>query len=260
MTLAIRGKIESEGGDIFPRVERRNPFSACRRDIANDPRKRKRFAMSATPNIRTLVSMPFDENSYVVWLPGSTECVVFDPGLQPESIEDCLRDEGLTLRAILNTHGHADHIAGNDALKRLAPDAPLIIGAGDAFMLADAEANLSAGFGFAIVSPPADRTVREGERVEAAGLSFHVLDVPGHSPGHVVFVLEGTPALVFGGDVLFRGSIGRYDFPGGDGRLLLEGIRRKLFALPADTVVYPGHGPVTTVGHEMRTNPFLQGS
>jgi hydroxyacylglutathione hydrolase len=209
------------------------------------------------PHIRTLVSMPFEENSYVVWHPGSTECVVFDPGLQPELIEECLREEGLTLCAILNTHGHADHIAGNESMKQLAPDAPLVIGVGDAPMLLDADANLSAPFGLPVTSPPADRTVKEGDTVEAAGLVFGVLDIPGHSPGHIVFVLEGSPTRVFGGDVLFRGSIGRYDFPGGNGPLLLQGIRRKLFTLPKDTVVYPGHGPVTTIEHEMRTNPYL---
>jgi hydroxyacylglutathione hydrolase len=213
--------------------------------------------MTAALHIRTLVSMPYGENTYVLWRPGSTECVVIDPGLQPELIEDCLREEGLTPRAILNTHGHPDHIGGNEALKKLFPDAPLLIGAGDARMLTDPEANLSTVLGFAVISPPADRTVKEGDTVEAAGLSFRVLDIPGHSPGHVVFVHEGTPTQVFGGDVLFRGGIGRYDFPGGNGPLLLEGIRRKLFTLPADTVVYPGHGPVTTVGHEMQTNLFL---
>ncbi len=213
--------------------------------------------MTAALHIRTLVSMPFEENTYVVWRPGSSECVVIDPGLQPELIEECLREEGLTVRAILNTHGHADHIAGNEAMKQLAPDAPLIIGGGDARMLTDPDANLSSGFGFAVLSPPADGAVKEGDTIESAGIVFRVLEIPGHSPGHVVFVHEGEPVQVFGGDVLFRGSIGRYDFPGGNGPLLLEGIRRKLFTLPADTVVYPGHRPVTTVGHEMETNPFL---
>jgi hydroxyacylglutathione hydrolase len=211
------------------------------------------------PQVRTLTSMPFEENSYVVWLGGQRECVVIDPGLQPDLILDFLRDEGLTPRAILNTHGHADHIAGNAALKDAFPAAPLIIGANETRMLADPNANLSAAFGLDLTSPPADRTVREGDVVEAAGLRLEVRDVPGHSPGHVVFVHRGPPCLVFGGDVLFRGSIGRFDFPGSDGLLLLEGIRDKLFTLPPDTVVYPGHGPVTTVGHEMATNPYLSG-
>ena len=108
-----------------------------------------------------------------------------------------------------------------------------------------------------IVSPPADRTVRDGEVLEAAGLRLEVLEVPGHSPGHVVFVYRATPTLVLGGDVLFRGSIGRTDFPGGSFPQLADGIRRKLYILPDDTVVYPGHGPVTKIGHEKRTNPFV---
>src|SRR5207302_10920312 len=122
-------------------------------------------------------------------------------------------------------------------------------------MLTDADLNMSAPFGMPITSPPADRTVAEGDVLDVAGIRLEVLEIPGHSPGHVVFVYRGTPLIVLGGDVLFRGSIGRYDLPGGSGPLLLSGIRSKLFALPADTVVYPGHGPVTTVGHEKRTNP-----
>jgi glyoxylase-like metal-dependent hydrolase (beta-lactamase superfamily II) len=207
--------------------------------------------------LQTVVSLPFEENTYVVWLPGRQDALVFDPGLQPDLILDVLREQGLTVAAVVNTHGHADHIGGNAALKDAFPQAPIIIGADDAVMLTDAAANLSAPFGFAVTSPPADRTVREGDVVEAAGLALEVLDVPGHSPGHVVYVCRAEPVVVFGGDVLFRGSIGRTDFPGGSHPLLLRGIREKLFTLPDDTVVYPGHGPVTKVGYEKRTNPFL---
>jgi hydroxyacylglutathione hydrolase len=207
--------------------------------------------------IRTIESMPFAENSYVVWLPHRTDALVVDPGLEPELIVDFLRAEGLTPAAILNTHGHGDHIGGNAALKTAFPQAPLIIGVNEAPLLTDANANLSAPFGLPITSPPADTLVREGDVVEAAGIRLEVLDVPGHSPGHVVFVYRDSPSLVFGGDVLFRDSIGRYDFPNSNGRLLLEGIRTKLFSLPPDTVIYPGHGPTTTIEHEQRFNPFL---
>ncbi len=203
--------------------------------------------------------MPFAENTYVVWRPGRHQCVVIDPGLEPDAIFDSLSSNDLTPAAVLNTHGHADHIAGNAEMKRAFPAAPLVIGAGDSTMLEDPMANLSAPFGLRITSPPADRLVREGDIVEAAGIRFEVLDIPGHSPGHIVFVCRGQPILVFGGDVLFREGVGRFDFPGSDGRLLFDGIRGKLFALPDDTVIYPGHGPVTTIGHEKRANPFVGG-
>jgi hydroxyacylglutathione hydrolase len=214
--------------------------------------------MTAWPEVHTIVSMPFEENSYIVWQESGKGAVVIDPGLEPDLILDFLREHDLTAKAILNTHGHADHIGGNGALKSTFPDAPLIIGEREAPMLTDAQANLSAPFGLPITSPPADRTVNEGDTVEAAGLTFEVYEIPGHSPGHVVFVVRGSPCLVFGGDVLFRGGIGRFDFPGGSEAQLLGGIRRKLFTLSPNTVIYPGHGPVTTVGHEMKTNPFLR--
>jgi hydroxyacylglutathione hydrolase len=209
--------------------------------------------------IHTIVSMPFAENTYVIWQPDRDDCLVVDPGLEPEAILDFLSERGLTPAAVLNTHGHADHIGGNAALKEAYPQAPLLIGVGDAPLLTDADLNLSAPFGLPITSPEADALVREGEVLEHADIRLEVLDIPGHSPGHVVFVHRAEPILVFGGDVLFRDSIGRSDFPGSSGPLLLQGIRTKLFPLPEDTVVYPGHGPVTTVGHEKRFNPFVGG-
>jgi glyoxylase-like metal-dependent hydrolase (beta-lactamase superfamily II) len=209
--------------------------------------------------IHTIVSEPFAENTYVIWRRGHSEALVIDPGLEPELIFDFLAESGLTPAVVLNTHGHADHIAGNQAFKQAYPQAPLIIGANEVRLLRDPQANLSAPFGFAIVSPPADRVVREGDVLEAAGVRLEVLDVPGHSPGHVVYLCREDPVVVFGGDVLFHEGIGRDDFPGSDGELLRMGIREKLYTLPETTIVYPGHGPPTTIGHETRANPFVRG-
>jgi hydroxyacylglutathione hydrolase len=208
-------------------------------------------------HIHTIVSMPFAENTYVLWLDGQTDAVVIDPGLEPELILRFLKESRLRPEVILNTHGHGDHIGGNEALKHAFPAAPLVIGVNDEPMLTDSAANMSAPFGFEIVSPPADRLVKEGDRLDYAGLTFDVLDLPGHSPGHVAYVLQDAPLRVFGGDVLFQAGIGRTDFPGGSQRLLLEGIRKKLFILPDDTEVYPGHGEPTTIGDEKRSNPFV---
>ena len=108
------------------------------------------------------------------------------------------------------------------------------------------------------MSPPADRLLDDDERFELAGFTIDVFEIPGHSSGHVVFVLRRrTPAVVFAGDVLFRESIGRTDFPDGDFSALAAGIRHRLYTLPDDTIVFPGHGPPTTVGHEKRHNPFV---
>jgi glyoxylase-like metal-dependent hydrolase (beta-lactamase superfamily II) len=207
--------------------------------------------------IEAIESAPFGEMSYIVWKAGQSAGIVVDPGFDAETILEQLGRHGLHLAAILNTHGHADHIAGNAAMKRAYPEAPLIIGRNEAALLTDPQANLSAGFGLALSSPEADRLVVDGERLEVAGLSFEVREIPGHSPGSVVFVCDQfDPMFVLGGDVLFAGSVGRTDL-GGNAPQLLSGIRNKLFCLPDSTLVYPGHGPVTTVGHERRTNPFV---
>lgn len=211
-------------------------------------------------HVRRIVSAPFAENTFVARLEGRKDCIVVDPGLEPDQIVAYLEREGLTPAIILNTHGHADHIAGNEVMKRLWPDAPLVIGRGDAPKLTSAVLNLSQGFGMPITSPPADRLLDEGERLEAAGFTFRIAEIPGHSIGHIVFITEGQePTLVFGGDVLMAGSTGRWDFPDGSKEQLLAGIRQKLFVLPDNTIVYAGHGPRTTIGEEKRTNPVLNG-
>lgn len=210
---------------------------------------------------RTIVSAPFEENSYVVYLPGRDDCVVVDPGLEPDLIFHEVDELQRSVAAILNTHGHSDHIAGNAACKQRWPDSPLIIGAGDAEKLANPRSNLSADFGIQLVSPPADRTVVEGEVLELAGIQWTVRDTPGHCSGHVVFIaLEADPVVVLGGDVLFAGSVGRSDFPDSDPQALFDSIRQKLYTLPDETVVLSGHGPATTVGREKRTNPFCRAS
>ena len=209
--------------------------------------------------IHTIVSMPFQENTYVVWQPERRDALVFDPGLEPDAILSLLDEQKLDVVAILNTHGHADHIGGNEAMKERFPTAPLIVGVNEAALLTDADLNLSAPFGMPVVSPPPDQLVKEGERLELAGISMEVREIPGHSPGHVVYIVAGNPTIVFGGDVLFQGSIGRTDFPGGNFLLLAKGIRTKLYTLPDDTVVYSGHGEPTTIGQEKRTNPFVPG-
>lgn len=208
--------------------------------------------------ILSIVSAIFEENAYLAYLEGRTDTLVVDPGLEPEKIVAALQERGLTPAAILCTHGHADHIAGNAALKERWPECPLVIGSGDADKLTDPVGNLSAGFDFNLVSPEADRTVSEGELLEYAGFKLEVRDTPGHSSGHVVFVAsELSPIQVFGGDVLFAGSVGRTDFPDGSFAELKQAIYEKLFTLPDDTIILPGHGPPTTVGEEKRANPFV---
>ncbi len=212
----------------------------------------------SSPIIRSILSAPFGENSYLITLPGRRDCIVVDPGLQPEKITAELTALGVTPVAILNTHGHADHIAGNAEMKRRFPDAPLVIGHLDADKLTDPVGNLSAGYGIPMVSPPADQTVREGEVLDLAGIRWTVRETPGHCRGHVVFVaLKLDPVLVLGGDVLFAGGVGRTDFADGDAAALVSSIREKLFTLPATAVVLPGHGPATTVGREKGSNPIV---
>ena len=209
-------------------------------------------------SILPIVSVPFEENSYIAYLEGHSNAIVVDPGVEPDKILATLAEQQLIPAAILCTHGHADHIAGNATIKKNWPQCPLVIGAKDADKLTDPVGNLSAGFGMNLYSPTADRTVQEGEVLDYAGIRLEVRDTPGHSAGHVVFVaLDLQPIQVFGGDVLFSGSIGRTDFPDGSFAELKRSIHEKLFPLPDDAIILPGHGPATTIGTEKRHNPFV---
>jgi hydroxyacylglutathione hydrolase len=208
--------------------------------------------------LATIVSLPFEQNTYIANFSGRNDCLIIDPGLEPQKILKHLDEHKLAPAALLITHGHSDHIGGNAALKERWPNCPIVIGEEDAAKLTDPWQNLSGPFGLPMVSPPADIIVSDGDVYEAAGFELKIRAVPGHSIGHVAYVWEeSSPFVAWVGDIIFAGSIGRTDFPDGDFQQLISGIRSKLFILPDDTMLLSGHGPATTVGEEKRHNPFV---
>ena len=208
--------------------------------------------------IHTFELGSFQVSAYVV-VAGEEAMIVDAPEGADEIIAFCDRRK-LVPRVLVNTHGHADHIIANAAMKKHWKDLAIVIGEGDAPMLGSPTKNLSILLMSWIKSPAADRLLADSDTVAVGEMKFQVLATPGHTPGGISLycpeAADGRGA-VFTGDALFAGGIGRTDFPGGDYDLLLASIRKKLFTLPPDTVVYPGHGPASTVGEEARTNPFL---
>lgn len=205
--------------------------------------------------IITFESPGFAENAYLLNRAGSTRAVAIDPGSAAPEMLGTLRRDGLELEAIVLTHAHVDHVEGLPALVK-ATAAPVWLHPADR-PLYERAGQQAAMFGMRVAAlPPADHELSDGQRLDLAGITFEVRHVPGHSPGHVILYMEEADAALVG-DVIFQGSIGRTDLPGGDFKQLVTGIREKVFSLPDRTVLHTGHGPPTTVEHERATNPFL---
>lgn len=198
---------------------------------------------------------PLAVNAYILEDPGSRKAVVVDPGGDGEALLAEIEERGLAVDKILLTHGHFDHV-GAVGLLRKSTGAPVHIHPDDVDRMLGARRQ-GLLFGLTIPNPPKpDVLVGEGDTVPFAGAEFRVVHTPGHTPGCVSYIVG---KLAFVGDLIFAGSIGRTDLPGGSYETLLESVRRKVFVLPDDTVLLPGHGPTTTVGEERRSNPFFTG-
>lgn len=203
--------------------------------------------------IKSMALGPIMANCYVLGCETTHAAVVIDPGEEAPRILDVLEEGGLALKAILNTHGHFDHVGANRELKLAVPEAQLMIHGDDAPMLGQL-AHSARMFGMqAENSPDPDRLLQDKDKLTYGDISLEVVHVPGHSPGGVAFVSDEG---IFVGDTLFAGSIGRTDLPGGDFDTLIASIQNRLFQYADETPVYPGHMGPTTIGQEKRFNPF----
>jgi glyoxylase-like metal-dependent hydrolase (beta-lactamase superfamily II) len=204
--------------------------------------------------IKQLGVGPLMANCIIVGCKETLKCVVIDPGDEVDRILIALSEDQLKVEYILNTHAHFDHVGGNGRLKETT-GAPICIHKDDAPLLTHT-AQSAASFGMSVDnSPEADQTFDDGDNISFGNINLQILHTPGHSPGGVSFY---TPGVVFVGDTLFAGSIGRTDFPGGSYEQLISSVRNKLFTLDDNTTVYCGHGPETTIGNEKQYNPFFQ--
>ncbi len=208
--------------------------------------------------IDRLILGAYETNCYVLRSSeAAKDCLIVDAGLGANKLIKFLDEHKLNPVSIVLTHGHIDHIEGVAALRAGFPDIKVHIHKLDAEMLTEPYTNLSAMTGAAFRVEPADFLLDEQSVIEQADIKLSVLHTPGHTPGGICLYSE-EEGIVFTDDTLFADSIGRTDFPNGNMEQLLQGIREKLFTLPDETKVYPGHGPITTIAHEKAYNPFLR--
>ena len=202
---------------------------------------------------------PYQTNCYVVRPAGGNECWIIDASFSPRPLVEAVRKWGATPTALILTHGHIDHLAGVDEVRRAFPNLPVLIHAAEAHWTTDPQANLSALSGMPTTCHGPDRTLKHDDVLTLGASRWRVLHVPGHSPGSIALVCENAASpMAISGDALFAGSIGRTDFPGCSAEALAHSIRTRLYTLDPATEIFPGHGPRTTIGHEMRTNPYVR--
>ena len=214
---------------------------------------------TSAPRVRAFPLGETETNAYLVSdAPGDPNgCWIVDPGVDPSSLVEVVRREGLEPRAIVLTHAHYDHIGGVDAIERSFGRLPIHLHAAEAAFCEEPMLNLSVFLGTPIVCRSADRTLAEGDTLSLGDCRFRVFHTPGHSPGSVCLVDEAH-GIALVGDLVFAGSIGRTDFPTSDPAAMRRSLARILEELPDETTLLPGHGPATTLALERRRNPFLQ--
>lgn len=225
--------------------------------------------LSRTMIIEQITVTLFQQHTRLVGCEETGQAICIDPGDDAPTIAARLRRHGFQLQAITLTHGHMDHVGGTTDLKRLFPAAEIIIHPDDEMLYRNLPLQPAAlgmprerwaDYGFAYEDPPApDRYWQDGEVYQVGNLAFKVLHCPGHTPGHVI-LCEERERKAFVGDCLFAGSVGRTDLPGGSSAQLMDSLHNKILPLGDDVEVYSGHGPVTTIGRERATNPFLNGA